>query len=469
MCLNPIQIINPTKYINTNFKDSFLMRVPCGKCAECQSRKSQEWMYRTYYEFADCINKGGFVYFDTLTYSNEFVPRVCNFGWSDSDAMCFNHKDITDFLKRLRIALNRKYKATCRYFLSSEYGTSENYSHRPHYHVLFFVHGCTWVQFSQLVASCWLFGRTDGIPYKSRYYVVDHNVIATYSDSNFLRASAYVTKYIQKSCKFQAKLDKLINKTMYEIANKMDNADIWLSSVNARKVRSKITRSINQFHRQSLHFGESALSEIDISKLFDTGSLYMKHYKGIYQPIGLPTYFKRKLFYELVVVDGCRCWQLTELGIEYKKKRNIALVNDLANKYKSQCLQFGYDYDCKKLADYVLNYRGRFKSNEPSWTIENRLRVGITFYNYCTQSDKQHLDHLGVSTCFLGNNTIGYKVDTLKRYIKFSSFIAKYVYLDPYLEKQLDELQTHSIIIDQGKQDSFALKQDLLNLYKQIK
>lgn len=466
MCLSPITIINPTKYINPKFRDSFLLQVPCNHCADCQSRNSQEWMYRTYYEFSDCISQGGFVYFDTLTYSNEYVPRISQFGWSDSTDMCFNHKHITDFMKRLRISLARKYSASCRYFLASEYGADNRFSHRPHYHVLFFVHGCTWQQFSLLVAESWRFGRTDGIGYKSSYYVGSHNVIASQSDANFLRASNYVTKYVQKSCTFQKQLNKRINEALRSIANKMPDSDSWLESVHASRVRQRLTRSINQFHRQSLHFGESALMSLDINELFKTGTLYAKHFKGILQPIGLPTYYKRKLFYELVEVDGNKIWQLTELGINYKIHRLPSLLHDLTERYNSIALQFNHNFDCQKLADYTLNLRGRFKANNPSWTLENRLVAGIPFFNYCTPSDREHLGNLGIVTNFLGNCTLGYRVPSLPRHYKFSQFISKFVYLDPKLEHQLDVLNSHSQKFNHGKQAAYELRQRLTNLYK---
>lgn len=173
-------------------------------------------MFRSTYEFHDCISAGGFVYFDTLTYSEGNVPRIRDIISCGTADYCFNHKHITDFMKRLRIDLQRHYKGvSIRYFLSSEYGTKNTGTHRPHYHVLFFVYGDISIkEFSLLVSSNWTFGRTDGLPYKPYLYVESHNSISKSSMANILHTANYVTKYVQKSCTFQSVLDKRLNHVM---------------------------------------------------------------------------------------------------------------------------------------------------------------------------------------------------------------------------------------------------------------
>ena len=468
MCLKPVTIVNPSKFISLKFRDRYLLQVPCNNCADCQSRKAMEWQYRTYYEFQDVLQKGGYIYFDTLTYSDMFVPRIRDFGWSASPQYCFNHRDITTFMKRLRIDLDRKYKgAYCRYFLSSEYGADDRYTHRPHYHVLFFVKGIDLAAFSKLVADNWLYGRTDGIPYKSYYYVQSHNYIQTNNLANVLRAANYVTKYVQKSCKLQAELDKRLNAAMFELAEKLapDEPSRWLESVNAKRTRMKLARSINQFHRQSLHYGETALSELDIDSIMKTGKVIMPHFKGVKREISLPTYYKRKLFEELVEVDGSKMWQSTELGIQYIKARQPYLLRDLKNRFDCVITQFGLKFNAYELADYVLSYRGRFRAVTPSYSIEKRLNSGIDFYNYSTLSDKEHLG-IGVTKKFVGNNSIGYRCPSLPPHYKIYQFIDKYVHFDKRLESQLDVIQSYMQQLDDGKQKAYVLKQHLTNLYK---
>ena len=59
--------------------------------------------------------------------------------------MVFNKKDVINFIKRLRVTLDRYYKKhyninapDFKYLVSSEYGSDPTRTHRPHYHLLFF-------------------------------------------------------------------------------------------------------------------------------------------------------------------------------------------------------------------------------------------------------------------------------------------------------------------------------------------
>ena len=186
MCLNPITIKNPKKRISLSGGMPFSIQVPCGECAECKELKRTEWYYRTYYEAMSCFDSNGYVLFDTLTYRDEELPHVSEFIDIDSewDASCFDVEDYRLFFVRLRMALQREIgwnPAHClKYFLTSEYGTDDRYTHRPHYHVLFFVRGdengrrVDPLVLSKLINKCWMKGRTDGIDYKPYKYVMNH-------------------------------------------------------------------------------------------------------------------------------------------------------------------------------------------------------------------------------------------------------------------------------------------------------
>lgn len=93
MCLSPITIPNQTKYISLRHRDQFLMQVPCGHCAECQRTLSNQWYFRSYYEWIDVEKSGGYVLFDTLTYSNKYLPHLSD-TWSflsySEDFPCFD-------------------------------------------------------------------------------------------------------------------------------------------------------------------------------------------------------------------------------------------------------------------------------------------------------------------------------------------------------------------------------------------
>ena len=262
MCLQPITILNPTKYVSIHYKDRFLLQVPCGSCAECQRNKSNEWLYRTLYEFYDTFENNGFAIFDTLTYNNDSLPTLDQLEPQLPCVPCFRSKDITNFFKRLRIKLERKYslKSCCSYFLSSEYGTKKQ---RPHYHLLLFVKTSNIdpLEVSSLISECWTFGRTDGVPYKSRCYVLHHNVIRLTTIGEILRCANYVTKYVQKDCEFT----DLINSRIKLVGLKL--------SVKHTREREKIVNEIKQFHVQSLHYGELALRDFDLYQIYNDGYL----------------------------------------------------------------------------------------------------------------------------------------------------------------------------------------------------
>lgn len=472
MCLNPISIVNPTKYISLKYRDPYLLQVPCGKCAECQSTLSAQWMFRSFVEFNDVFHNGGFVYFDTFTYDNKSVPKFSDIiEGTDYEFFCFNHEHITNFFKLLRIRLKRAgINVFFKYFLSSEYGMNPQYKgkNRPHYHVVFYVYGkVNPLEFSRLVSEVWSYGRTDGSPYKSGSYVLSHNVIAVNNTANVLRTANYVTKYVQKSCEFQRELDKRVNIVMNDFAKHLEpeNPEQWLKSAAALRVRRKLVGSVNQFHRQSLHYGESALSDIDLNQLFNDGCLYMPHYKGVKVPILLPTYYKRKLFYRLVEVDGCKSWQLNELGLEYREARRKKLNRDLVGRLQAVCVQHHLDYNCKRLADYVMYERGRIKALLPESTLEQRIGQ-LDLFNYVTIQDKDNLCCRGLTPQWLGNSTIGYSVEVMPPHISIKQFIDKYIIIDADREKELSHIYYLLSFIDRGKQDAYELKQRLTNKFK---
>lgn len=109
MCLNPIPI---------NISDSKVyprwIRVPCGRCTECQEKYSNEWAFR-------CVQESSFhaeSCFITLTYQDNPVQLI--------------KKDVQDFIKRLR---DRIKPVKIRYFACGEYGSKGG---RPHYHLMIF-------------------------------------------------------------------------------------------------------------------------------------------------------------------------------------------------------------------------------------------------------------------------------------------------------------------------------------------
>ena len=388
MCLNPQTIRNPTKSIYKHGGQPLLLDVPCGNCAECKKNKRIEWRFRTYHEVESTVKNGGYVYFDTLTYAPEHVPHISDFVDLDTinrtiqeyssakgvpvefinDNMCFNSLHWRNFLKNLRRQLDYHYQGIkFNYFLTSEYGIDERYTHRPHYHILFFVNSRSMspYDFSALVSKCWSYGRTDGIPYKERNYVADHVFgynLGTNSETyrDYIKVSNYVSKYITKDSTFQNEINNRIN----ALSQYIDDEEL-----------TKVKRNIDMFHRQSHGFGLSFLNNLtseEYSTILNDGTVSIQDSERVVVTLPLPNYYKRKLFYNLLRDDeGHYFWQPNIQGIVYLEnslKRNITNVakriyniytnsTDYDKQYIDTLLSSRNFFD---LASYMVLYRSRF-------------------------------------------------------------------------------------------------------------
>lgn len=140
MCTSPLKINHPSFRLKKYCPKLF---VPCGKCEECRNRVQNEIYVRLRSEYEYCRSVGGTAIMCDLTYSDDCVPklRLPN----GEQIFVFNKRDVILFIKRLRTRLDRQYKRNwCKpapkfkYFVSSEFGSDENGTHRPHYHLIIF-------------------------------------------------------------------------------------------------------------------------------------------------------------------------------------------------------------------------------------------------------------------------------------------------------------------------------------------
>lgn len=159
MCKRPILIRNPKSdsphYVQG--VDPGSLMCPCGHCEECKATKRQGVYTRLYYEYQDAIANGGYCINLTLTYNNDCLPHVFVDG---KDYPCFRTTDIQKYMKRVR-KFHSDYNNDIyfTYFVSMELGSI---THRPHYHVLFFVkqRGTNMCQFIRVARQKWTFGFT---------------------------------------------------------------------------------------------------------------------------------------------------------------------------------------------------------------------------------------------------------------------------------------------------------------------
>lgn len=376
MCYNPINIVNQAKHLTLG--SPFEVSVPCGACAACQQSKSLEYEMRAFYEFKDCLDKGGFVYTDCLTYEDKHLPHLRDFLDyipEQYNYPCFSYVEFRLFMVRLREFLTRSgypVKDTLRYFMASEYGTSEKCTHRPHYHIIFY---CTCpnldnITLSAAVSRCWPFGRTDGIPFKDKQYISKHTYSGAVADGDVLSCVRYISKYVSK----QSFYNKLV---FARFSNIVNHFDYEKNSSEYKRLYKDIRKYSFQFHRQSSGFGLSVFNDgRNTMELLRSRGCFI--YESLHRTlinVPIPQYFQRKLFYDLhKSIDGSLHWCLNEYGIHFKQSKIDEVISRYALKFESlrhnitpeQLSRFdGYlnGRSCREFAEYLLIYKGRLKSD----------------------------------------------------------------------------------------------------------
>lgn len=179
---------------NARADGMFKRVVNCGRCIGCRMGYSQEWAVRISHE-ASLYSANSFI---TLTYNDEFLPRLCSedgryihtlYG---NGSLNFDHWE--KFMKRLR---RRLHPIKIRFYMGSEYG-DQNF--RPHYHAIIFNYG-----FPDRV----LFKMSNGLPlYRSALLEdawTDPDTgrsmgFATVGEATF-QSAAYVARYMMKKVK----------------------------------------------------------------------------------------------------------------------------------------------------------------------------------------------------------------------------------------------------------------------------
>lgn len=395
MCYRPVNIVNQSRHLTDG--SPFRLSVPCGKCASCQVNKQNEYHLRNYYECMATFNAGGFVYMDCLTYSDESLPHLKDFLNYIPDSLnypCFSYPDFRLFMVRLRRHLTNlgfDVKSSLRYFMASEYGTSERCTHRPHYHVLFYVTSSfDSLVLSKAVADCWPFGRTDGLPYKSPSYVLKNTFRLSDGISNCERCINYVTKYVGKQQFYETIVNDRVDSIIHYFGYDPFSKESKLLYKDVRKYSC-------QFHRQSEGFGLSALedSRNSLDNIVRSGCLSMTSRNGVIKSIPLPQYFSRKLFYDVTrALDGSLHWYLNNDGIDYRLKRldvsldylSLRFADIYANLHILRPSSFNYDKQIidslldgrswRDFAIYLLCYRGRIIPSSKDMDY-------ISFYKSC--------------------------------------------------------------------------------------
>lgn len=353
-CLNPILIPNNSRYLK--FYDGLPLKrlVACNHCYECLKSKSLQMSFRLYWTLRETIDKGGFVYFDTLTYRECDVPHVSDLFPSistDLDCYCFNRSHIRYFFVKLRRYLTSAgypVAHNLKYFLVTEYGVDDRFTHRPHIHLLLFVNfPVNPVVFSRFIDKSWNFGKTDGVTYNPVSYVLQHNVIR---DANF-KVTNYIAKYMRKQSSYQSVIDKRIN----HLINNLDKDN--MSSVDYSNEVKRIKRELDQFNLVSHGVGSYYENFVDLAELAQQPFVSLPVSDNVYT-LQLPFYFKRRLFYSVVKDEfGDRHYELNNYGYLYANNS----MERLYNAFRAQLLQMqDINFDVDDVARYAAYYRYRY-------------------------------------------------------------------------------------------------------------
>lgn len=427
-CSHLIETYTNSKYIFRG-PNRFRQSYECGKCSSCVSKHRTDWRVRAYYEILGCLKKnvGAFVLFDTLTYSDDHIKRYSDIFPDMSipvllDKPCFSRDDVQKFFKRLRINLYRagyRFRSVdLRYILTSEYGSSEKTrgflnTHRPHYHILFFVSfPINPVEFSRFVSRSWYLGKTDGVRpyddcsfcpvkkfcrgtciYQSVQYVLNERLVNTNTSGNCLKAVNYVTKYISKDLYIGNQLQNNVD-LLFRYLYPDYLEDVFLY----RKYR-KFCGQVLPFHLQSLGFGMSLLDSEEKDFIIETNKVRLPTGKAnIVACVSLPRYYQRKLYYNYKKIDGRVVWSLSKFGIETKLRQLDNNISSFMREYRAfdKYISSSRLYD---LALYKLVYRGTLTDYQslflPYKTYYRRLLSSHEleverplYYNFNTKRDK---------------------------------------------------------------------------------
>ena len=163
--------------------------IPCGQCIGCRIEYSKQWAARCMLE-SEYHDEN---YFLTLTYDEEHVPHseYVDFDTGEiKDILTLHKKDLQDFNKRLRRALEYRGCDGFRFYACGEYGSV---SARPHYHMIAFgLHLDDLVKYKDTRA-----GTLYNSAFLDKIWGQGHVVIGSVT----YESCAYVSRYIMKKQK----------------------------------------------------------------------------------------------------------------------------------------------------------------------------------------------------------------------------------------------------------------------------
>lgn len=340
-CYKPITLINNSRHFNEKV-DKVFRQVPCGKCGSCRTALQNSFEARVYYEYLMTEEKQGFTFFQTFTYNEALVPYR-------HGIRCFSRSDIRSFTKNLQDDWRKKFGRTdtLKYFITCEYGMSEDSTYRPHYHALFFVTepGVTVDDFARMTENRWKrynlkgegvsLGFTDtNNPDPRRRHAPSERIV------NAQGALSYVSKYVCKDFDF-----------MKVVSGQERNTGAHLDC-DPGSLTKEDKSDMFPFHRQSNGLGLCIKDMIPYKDLLD-GRVKIPDRIKEFKYVALPQYIDRKVFYDYNSED--KCFHLNSDGLSMKAHRDLhnhgnvkKSIELILNNFETMW-KVGYDYISKKL------------------------------------------------------------------------------------------------------------------------
>lgn len=412
MCYRPIHIYNPSRKYREDMPKK--IAVPCGRCADCQRNKRNEWFFRSMVEYNRVRSVGGAVYFVTFTYNDDNLPT---FILPDGSVIKgFSKRHIHNFIKYFRILLKKNHldHKGMKYLICSEYG---EHTQRPHYHGLLFMNYHVPLHLlNEILRTAWHYG----------FVVIAKQGLEVVS----AKGIRYASKYICKDMSFE-KLNPSFERFL-----DCDFAE--------RKARLEPYKEFMPRHWQSIGFGESWLVDLekrdDIAKYLAENRVELE--LGKHDVFKIPRYYHLKtekqinkyysLLLDKVVIEP------TELGKEVAKIRlenripaDIALLRGYTSSYLNvavPCYQ-----DLKDILEYFrVNYPTALyfrKHNDLSETDYNNTR---SFYINLVSEMSMHMDmyKFAVYRCFLRDLPIFEDENPVHKFSEVGDIVAKMVCSD---------------------------------------
>lgn len=356
--------------------------VPCGRCEACQAARKSDLYLRSFFQALETIHKGGFIFFETLTYNDQHLPVNYFLRQKSQDYVLLpypEYRDITAFWKRLRknvvSFLCKKNGCTLRssqgtlyqkqvvdnlkYIVCTQFGEK---TYRPHYHFCLF---CTLplnnYELKRLINKSWRnvdsvivdserhnvfnehdYGMTDKVQTLSRTgkKMIDYNTITNLD----LHAVGYITRYVTRS----------VDSENYHIST-LELADF---TEIPKQLRPRVVTSLNLGYNVFLHydfykdyFEKQLKCFINFDKMtLRIPSVDKEDSNGFFD-CPIPNYYQNKIFFfSQRLPDGTynrqvrEHWQLEsdlfKSYLDFRTDNIVEVVEKLAENYHKTFISF---------------------------------------------------------------------------------------------------------------------------------